>query len=90
MLYCVKMRTLKGPGKGSVGYHSVYKHRRVAEYQAKLRNEYNSDFEYFVVAQKPTRSGLTWYNTGSVAFADSVGMMIVDTRTERDLNVSLC
>jgi len=85
MLYCVKMRTLKGPSKGSVGYHSVYACKAVADHQAKLRNGYTATFEYFVVKQRPTRTGLTWWNIGSVGFHDSVGMMIVDTRTKADL-----
>jgi hypothetical protein len=79
--YCVMLKFNTGPGRGRVGYHSVWLHKDAAEDHAKLRGGLGGTISYYVEERYPDRVGHNWNHQRCVGFEDSVGLMIVETRT---------
>ena len=77
-VYCVKIEHLLGPGKGRVGFHSVFADRNTAERQAEIRNKHGGrEFRYWVEERTDGVFAQNWWNRNLVRFEDSFGFLAI-------------
>lgn len=84
-LHVIKLRHFRGPSKGREGFHSVFANLDVALHALAIRKAASSDLEYWIETLTPCRVGQTYSGQTCVAFQGTVGLMLVDTRTMRDV-----